>query len=405
MSGIQFFEGIYGGGKRTELGVGTHHSVRAGSIYVPKGYKFSHYNSIEEKEGEVAFGWYEGKYEDTGVYHIPRTLNRVVIEQTDLRRKHMAIAKWWVDVGTGGKNFPVEIPLTTEHALLNFWTGSGTGGISLLDDNIEKLFVPEGLSVKCFVDHFDISNPTVIKTKPGLLISGPKEVDFSKDPFRKYYKSISIMSIGGVEYKLLSVVIDSENAEWETYKTYGNKVCIENDTPMAEATVTQGIGYEKTNSHSEFFEAGISITQTNKVIVGNDMSFVKAEVGLDIALNASGGFDTAEEETESAVLEASAQPGAYAACDAQAVLEMKKGEAPITRRYINMATGAEVEEKSTLKFDAFADATANFSNYVELQTPEAIEWRKQKAAENENVAFANWQAKRKALQQAKENPQ
>lgn len=393
---ISFHEGIYGGGKRTELGIGTHYNIKASSIYVPEGYKFSHYSTIEEKEKEPAFAWYAGKYEDVSVYRIPRTLKRVVIEKTDLLRKQMAIAKWWVDVGTGGKNFPIEIPLTTEHALLNFWTGSGTGGIDLLDDNIEKLYVPEGLSVKSFIDHFDISNPNVIKTTPGLLISGPKEVDFSKDPFKKYYKSISIMSIGGVSYKLLSMEVDESTADWESYTTVGGKNRADNDTPMEAASVGVEIAYEETQSQTDGWEAGFGIEMSNETQIGSDASFVKTTFGVTLSVNASWHGETGKEKTKATTLTANATLDSFTACDAEVIVEMKKGEVDAIRRWLNMETGVVVEQKGRIEFDQYADSTTRFSNYVELQTPAAIEWRKQREEEGGNTAFENWQKKRKA---------
>ena len=362
-------------GEAKELDVTQYRRQHVRSMVVPPGQVVQFFYT-DDKSGGRSLLFYEGRYDDLHKYDVgkvpsdPGLVAIAEVREATVQPNQIATFGW----NMGG--YPFFFKLSTQDALVDimkYWHPA--------NDKIEWIQLPEGLQVKVFSGGV---SPTKVASTPGLEFYGPHHVNLKQ--FSGYFHTISNISVGGVEYKLLSTIVHSEDADMETYKTYGNKVEMENDTPMDEAVVTQGIGYEKSLSQSESWEAGFSITQTNTIKLGTDAMFVNAEFGLELSVNASFGGETSKEETESATLEVSASPGAFAACTAQAVLEMKKGSAPITRRFVNMKTGAEVEEKSILDFDAFADATANFSNYVELNTPEAIAWRKEQEEKAKKLA-------------------
>ncbi|MEG9862145.1 MAG: aerolysin family beta-barrel pore-forming toxin [Parvularculales bacterium] len=375
---VDFYSGIWKKGEKQTFGLGTHHNVPFGSMYVGEGFKVSLYDTVEESEDEPTFVYYCNDYHDMSFYRKGPKPKRVKIEETELLRKQMAIGHFWQDWG-GAEDFHGQVPLTTEHAVLNMWTGSGTGGQDWLDDLFDMIEVPEGLSIKCFIDHFDISNPNSLKTTPGLVISGPKEVKFWEDPFRRYQEAISIIAIGGVDYKLLSMEVDESTADWEAYTTLGGKVRADNSTPLDGASVGVEIEYSESYSQSDEWGASIGIEQESKIAFGGEASFVKTEFGVKLSVEASWTGATGEEKSQATSVSANAVLDPFTACDCEVIVEMKKGTVDVIRRFINMETNAEVQQKGTITFDQYADATVRFSNYIELNTPEAQAWRAEQA--------------------------
>lgn len=368
-----FYSDIYQGGQKKELGIGTHYNVNSLSMVIPEGQRVKFYDSVESSGDKPTFVWYAGVYQDMNVYGIPRDKQmRVIIEETPLLRSQMALAKWWVDVGTGGKNFRVEVPLTTEHGILNLWTGSGTGGTDFLNDAIEVITVPEGLTVKLFKDHLNLDNPQqAIKNTPGLVITGPKEVNLWSKPFDQYGARVSAISIGGVEYKLLSMEVDESSADWKAYTTLGGKERAENNTPLDEASVGVEISYEESTSQSDSWEAGFGIEISNETKIGTDAMFVNTTFGVTLSVNASFGGEKGQGTSKSTSISANAVLEPFSATDVEAIVEMKRGKVDAIRRWLNMETGAVIEQKGTIEFDQYADATTRFSNFVKLDTPEA----------------------------------
>ena len=361
-----FYSGIYEGGTRKELGIGTHYDVKAGSMQIQEGERVKFYDTIESSKDTPIFPWYAGTYPDMNVYGIPKSKQRrVIIEETPLLRKQMAIAKWWVNVGTD-TDFGVEIPLTTEHAVLNLWTGSSTGGTDFLNDKIEVIYVPEGLTVKLFKEGLNLDNPNNIKTTPGLVITGPKEINLWTPPFDQYGRAVSAMSIGGVSYKLLSMEVDESSANWEAYTTLGGKDRAENDTPLDGASVGVDISYEENISQSDSWEAGFGIEISNETKLGSDAMFVNTTFGVTLSVNAAWGGETATGSSRITSINANAVLDPFSACDCEVIVDMKKGTVDAIRRWINMDTGVVIEQPGQIEFDQYADATTRFSNYVKL---------------------------------------
>lgn len=348
-------------GESKDFGVGTYFNVEGASLRVGAKEVVKFYHHIESSDAnEGSMNFYEGEYPIQAYFY--EAYNK-------WPRMEVAECKWtkdqliWCHYDDNGELR--QVPFSLDDGLVNLTEFPYKN----FNDKFSRVIVPEGLEVKLFKDALE--NPTLVSSTPGIEIVGAKNLMLETIG---YYGQVSELAIGGSKYKLLSVEIDEANADWEAYTTIGGKQRAENNTPLENAAVTVAIGYTESNSQTQSWEAGFGAEFSNETQIGNDASFVKTTFGVTLSVNASFGGEDTDESSQETSIEGTATLNPWSACDIEAVLEMKKGEVPAVRRYVNMKSGTVVEEKGKIEFDMFADATTRIANYVELRTPERAEY-------------------------------
>lgn len=340
------FSGIYGGGKSTELGVGTHY-LSCRSIHLGEHETARVFENKDGSGQKTRWLYGSGKYEDTGVYgcHIGQ---RVEIGHTQYADPDFVILYWNADVGTG-RPFPCMAKLEPgrEYCADPEWMGRNAYDLAFPDNKVERIHVPGDVTVQLY----DI--PGNYKSGPYIEIDkGPADIDLAE---LGYKGKPSYIKCSVDEWLMEAAELLFDEGDMQTSQSEGERLKATN-TLDVEANIGGEVDVTVQESMSFSWELNWNISVSTSVKVFGS--------GVDIGLSLGGSVGGSKETSISRTIMQSASvpvPPGETVYLSLVVTEMK-GVVPTRYTLVNKRTGAKQITQGTTDLALATESEVRFDH-------------------------------------------